>query len=199
MQRCSEHFLLAPNEIYIILRIFNIGQERIGIHIYVDPESMRIRSELEFTAEKYFVVPKGPTRNDNSTSTNGRSPTPLGTSSGDSFTGFAGFATSSRTSLGTSASAFDSSGSSTGAGIRGIFDASTAPSSSTSTVSPHTELTDCGGTGKVNFVPYLEKDATTGIWNRFQSIGLMQEYQKFSFDVRTSIASKNLRLLYDRS
>ena len=184
---------------YIILRVFNIGQERIGIRVYVDPELMRITNELEFTPETYSVVPKGPTQNDNSTSTNGRSSTPLGASSSDSFARFTGSATSFRTGFGTSTGPFHSFGSSTGDGTRGIFGASTTPSHSTSAVLPHAKLTDCGGTGKVPFAPYFEKDPNYRTSYLFQSICFTEEYQKFSCDVRTSIASKTMRLPYDRS
>ena len=43
--------------IYVILRVFNLGQEDMGMRIYVDPASMERNGELQFQAETYTVVP----------------------------------------------------------------------------------------------------------------------------------------------
>jgi hypothetical protein len=46
-------------EVYIILRVYNLGQEDVGLHIYLDPETRRRKKELKFTAESYSVEPTG--------------------------------------------------------------------------------------------------------------------------------------------
>ena len=43
--------------VYVILRVFNLGQEDMGMRIYVDPATMERNGELEFKAETYTVVP----------------------------------------------------------------------------------------------------------------------------------------------
>jgi len=42
--------------VYIIFRVFNLGSDSIGLKLLVDPESMRQREELAFTAETWSVV-----------------------------------------------------------------------------------------------------------------------------------------------
>ena len=44
------------NEIYIIFRVFNLGGDSIGLKLLVDPESMRRRNELTFTAQTWSIV-----------------------------------------------------------------------------------------------------------------------------------------------
>ena len=46
----------ASDEVYIILRVFNLDKENIDMHLYVDPAGMEDR-ELKFTPESYTVVP----------------------------------------------------------------------------------------------------------------------------------------------
>ncbi|RFU29542.1 hypothetical protein B7463_g6794, partial [Scytalidium lignicola] len=45
------------NVIYMILRVFNLGKESIGVRIYVDPDALRHNGQLKFTADKWSVVP----------------------------------------------------------------------------------------------------------------------------------------------
>ena len=41
----------------MVLRVFEIDGEGIGMSVYVDPEQLRGDNQLEFTAEKWSVVP----------------------------------------------------------------------------------------------------------------------------------------------
>ena len=52
----------AATEVYIILRVFNLDNDGIGMRLYVDPAGMEERSELVFTSESYSVVPSASTR-----------------------------------------------------------------------------------------------------------------------------------------
>jgi len=45
--------------IYVIFRVFNLGNDSIGLKVLVDPESIRQRGELAFTAETWSVVARG--------------------------------------------------------------------------------------------------------------------------------------------
>lgn len=47
-----------PN-IYLICRVYNLGQDNIGFRIYIDPYTMHIKGELEFTPDAYAVTPTG--------------------------------------------------------------------------------------------------------------------------------------------
>ena len=42
--------------VYVIFRAFNLGAGNVGLKILMDPESMRTRDELVFTAETWSVV-----------------------------------------------------------------------------------------------------------------------------------------------
>ena len=44
-------------EIYVVLRVFNLGKPNMGMRVYVDPEYLRQESKLEFTAESWTVIP----------------------------------------------------------------------------------------------------------------------------------------------
>ncbi|KAH6876838.1 hypothetical protein B0T10DRAFT_497374, partial [Thelonectria olida] len=44
------------DRVYVIFRVYNVGQDSIGVKVLVDPESMRGR-ELAFTAETWSIVP----------------------------------------------------------------------------------------------------------------------------------------------
>ncbi|KAF7631517.1 hypothetical protein AFLA_012373 [Aspergillus flavus NRRL3357] len=46
-----------PDAIYIIFRVFNIGTDSVSMRVYVDPERMRRRRHLVFTAETWSIVP----------------------------------------------------------------------------------------------------------------------------------------------
>lgn len=43
--------------VYVIFRVYNLGQQGMRMKVYVDPEMMRVREELLFTAEGWSVVP----------------------------------------------------------------------------------------------------------------------------------------------
>ncbi|KAI9372834.1 hypothetical protein BJX61DRAFT_542344 [Aspergillus egyptiacus] len=43
--------------VYVVFRVFNLGRDSVGVKVYVDPESMRERRELLFTAETWSVTP----------------------------------------------------------------------------------------------------------------------------------------------
>ena len=42
--------------VYVVFRVFNLGEDDVGLRVLVDPESMRQREELAFTAETWSVV-----------------------------------------------------------------------------------------------------------------------------------------------
>ncbi|KAK2034152.1 hypothetical protein LX32DRAFT_722382 [Colletotrichum zoysiae] len=43
--------------LYVIFRVYNVGQENIGVKVYVDPETLRLAGRLQFTGETWSVVP----------------------------------------------------------------------------------------------------------------------------------------------
>jgi hypothetical protein len=43
--------------IYVIFRVYNLGQGNMGVRIYLDPETLRLSEQLSFTAETWSVVP----------------------------------------------------------------------------------------------------------------------------------------------
>ena len=43
--------------VYAVFRVYNLGQENMGLRIYVDPEESRQCSELDFAPETWSVVP----------------------------------------------------------------------------------------------------------------------------------------------
>jgi hypothetical protein len=45
--------------VYVIFRVFSVGTDNTGLRVLVDPESMRVRGELSFTAESWSVVAAG--------------------------------------------------------------------------------------------------------------------------------------------
>lgn len=52
---------LAPwngMDLYIIFRVYNLGQDSMGLQIYLDPERLRRRGKLEFTGERWSVTPE---------------------------------------------------------------------------------------------------------------------------------------------
>jgi len=49
---------VASAEIYIILRVFNLNNDKIDMQLYVDPAGMEDRNELEFIPDSYTVVPR---------------------------------------------------------------------------------------------------------------------------------------------
>jgi hypothetical protein len=47
----------ATETVYLIARVFLLGNSGMGMKIYVDPARLRIEGQLEFKAEKYEVTP----------------------------------------------------------------------------------------------------------------------------------------------
>ena len=47
-------------DIYIIMRVFNMGQNNIGMRLYIDPATMELERKLKFEPDHYVVTP-GPT------------------------------------------------------------------------------------------------------------------------------------------
>jgi hypothetical protein len=60
MRNYSYHRTRNLDRIYVIFRVYNIGQDSVGLKVLVDPEGMRSRQELAFTPEKWSVVPSPP-------------------------------------------------------------------------------------------------------------------------------------------
>ncbi len=56
MKDCT---LSAENRdtIYVVFRVYNLGQDNMGLRIYLDPAALEA-SELDFTAETWSVVPR---------------------------------------------------------------------------------------------------------------------------------------------
>ncbi len=44
-------------DVYIILRVFNLGQDNIGMRLYVDPVTMKREGQLFFEPSSYIVTP----------------------------------------------------------------------------------------------------------------------------------------------
>ena len=47
------------SEVYIVLRVFNLGKASASVKVLVDPEGMRLRGELNFEAESWRIRPTG--------------------------------------------------------------------------------------------------------------------------------------------
>lgn len=49
----------TTNEIYVIFRVYHLdqGDQGPGLRVYVDPESLRVSGELDFSAPTWTVVP----------------------------------------------------------------------------------------------------------------------------------------------
>ncbi|KAK2051105.1 hypothetical protein LY76DRAFT_529200, partial [Colletotrichum caudatum] len=45
------------NTLHVVFRVYNLGQENIGVKVYVDPETLRLAGRLTFTGETWSVVP----------------------------------------------------------------------------------------------------------------------------------------------
>lgn len=45
------------DSVYIIMRVFNVGNGNIGLRLYLDPAELEAKEELLFTAETWSVVP----------------------------------------------------------------------------------------------------------------------------------------------
>lgn len=46
------------SEVYIILRVYNLGQANMGMRVYIDPASWEKKGHLVFDAESYTVKPR---------------------------------------------------------------------------------------------------------------------------------------------
>ena len=46
-----------PGEVYVIFRVYNLGQDKMGLKVYVDPETHRSQGKLLFTGNEWSVVP----------------------------------------------------------------------------------------------------------------------------------------------
>lgn len=57
MRRMALDPTKPATEIYIILRVFNLGQDNIGMRLYVDPATMKRNGQLKFDAASYIVTP----------------------------------------------------------------------------------------------------------------------------------------------
>lgn len=45
------------SKVYLILRVFNIRGDNLGMSVYFDPEQLRLDGELVFTGETWSVIP----------------------------------------------------------------------------------------------------------------------------------------------
>jgi hypothetical protein len=49
---------LGPSDnVYLIARVFGLGNSRMGLHLYLDPAKLRREEKLKFVADKYIVTP----------------------------------------------------------------------------------------------------------------------------------------------
>lgn len=44
------------DQVYVIFRVYNLGLDSIGVRVLVDPEGMRQRNEVSFTADSWSVT-----------------------------------------------------------------------------------------------------------------------------------------------
>ncbi len=57
MQRMALNPENPSTDIYIILRVFNLGQDNIGMRLYVDPVTMKREGQLFFEPSSYILTP----------------------------------------------------------------------------------------------------------------------------------------------
>ncbi len=53
--------VLSPDNdhtIYAIFRVYSLGRDGMGLRVYLDPETLRVSGQLEFTSETWSVVPR---------------------------------------------------------------------------------------------------------------------------------------------
>ena len=43
-------------EVYVILRVYNLGRRNMAIQYYVDPWALKVKGELEIEADSYTVT-----------------------------------------------------------------------------------------------------------------------------------------------
>ncbi len=46
--------------IYVIFRVYDLGQDRMGLKIYMDPETLRSKGFLSFREDTWSVTPSNP-------------------------------------------------------------------------------------------------------------------------------------------
>lgn len=51
------HNRAGRSEVYMILRVFEIEGDSIGMTVYLDPEQLRLDERLVFTGETWSVIP----------------------------------------------------------------------------------------------------------------------------------------------
>lgn len=44
-------------DLYVIFRVYKLGQDGMGLQIYLDPERLRQQGKLVFTGERWSVTP----------------------------------------------------------------------------------------------------------------------------------------------
>ena len=44
-------------EVYVVLRVFNLGKDTVDMRVYVDPKRIEDEGGLIFTPESYSVIP----------------------------------------------------------------------------------------------------------------------------------------------
>jgi hypothetical protein len=54
MKLCEDR---SSSDIYLIARVYSLGDSRMGLKLYLDPANLRRERQLVFRAEKYFVTP----------------------------------------------------------------------------------------------------------------------------------------------
>jgi hypothetical protein len=52
------HSLSNRSEVYVVLRVFDVAGDGLGMRVYLDPEQLRLAESLVFTAETWSVVPR---------------------------------------------------------------------------------------------------------------------------------------------
>jgi len=46
---------VSSSEVYVILRVFNLGKSDVGVKLYVDPMAAKQRGELDFSVDTWAV------------------------------------------------------------------------------------------------------------------------------------------------
>lgn len=57
MQGMTLSYDTLATEIYIVMRVFNMGQDDVGLRLYVDPATMEREGRLGFETGQYVVMP----------------------------------------------------------------------------------------------------------------------------------------------
>lgn len=59
MKRIHNESMTEPNEIYVLLRVYKLGQEGMGMRMIIDPQAEREKGQLTFEADTYTVTQTG--------------------------------------------------------------------------------------------------------------------------------------------